>query len=124
MPLSRLDLQPRWSSSIVPHEYGFPGLDKSIRGLAPLETAELHGVVFVTQEEPRLTEAVLDKLPELIAPGQRLFRTTEQEVTVNWKIFVKGFLEGYHIRSTHRETCYPAQFDNLNSSRRSAATAV
>ena len=32
----------------------------------------------------------------------------------NWKIVVEGFLEGYHIRSTHRETFYPVQFDNLN----------
>src|SRR5262249_18756962 len=32
----------------------------------------------------------------------------------NWKILVEGFLEGYHIRSTHRDTFYPIQFDNLN----------
>jgi hypothetical protein len=49
----------------------------------------------------------MDQLPELIAPEQRLFATRE-------KIMLEGFLEGYHIRSTHRETFYPYGFDNLN----------
>lgn len=103
----------------VPHEDGFPGLDKSARGLAPVETSEMSGLVFVTQDDSRPDKAPLDDprladLPELIAPGQRLLVTTEQDVAANWKIVVEGFLEGYHIRSTHRETFYPIQFDNLN----------
>ncbi len=103
----------------VPHEDGFPGLDKSARGLAPVETSEMSGLVFVTQDEPRPDKAPLNDprlvdLHELIAPGQRLLATTEQDVAANWKIVVEGFLEGYHIRSTHRETFYPIQFDNLN----------
>ncbi len=98
----------------VPHEGGFPGLDKAARGLAPVETWERSGLVFVTQDEPHLIEPCLAELPELIAPGQRLLTVTEQEVAANWKIVVEGFLEGYHIRSTHRETFYPIQFDNLN----------
>jgi phenylpropionate dioxygenase-like ring-hydroxylating dioxygenase large terminal subunit len=98
----------------VPHEHGFPGLDKSTRGLAAVETVERHGVVFVTQNEPRLGEARLDELPELIPPNLQLFRTSELDVPANWKILVEGFLEGYHIRPTHRETFYPVQFDNLN----------
>lgn len=103
----------------VPHEDGFPGLDKSARGLTPVETSEMSGLVFVTQDDPRPDKAPLDDprltdLPELIAPGQRLLATTEQDMAANWKIVVEGFLEGYHIRSTHRETFYPIQFDNLN----------
>ncbi len=98
----------------VPHEHGFPGLDKSSRGLVPVETIELRGVVFVTQEEPSLSAACLDEIPRLIPPTQRLFRTIEQDVPANWKILVEGFLEGYHIRPTHQETFYPVQFDNLN----------
>ena len=98
----------------VPHEYGFPGLDKSTRGLVPVETVERHGMVFVTQDTPQLTEPCLDELPELISPALQLLGTNEGELTANWKIVVEGFLEGYHIRSTHRETFYPIQFDNLN----------
>ena len=32
---------------------------------------------------------------------------TDNDVPANWKIVVEGFLEGYHIRSTHAETFYP-----------------
>jgi phenylpropionate dioxygenase-like ring-hydroxylating dioxygenase large terminal subunit len=97
----------------VPHEHGFPGLDKDTRGLAPVETVERHGVVFVTQDEAP-PGASLDDLPELIPPTLRLFRTNELDVPANWKILAEGFLEGYHIRPTHRDTFYPVQFDNLN----------
>jgi phenylpropionate dioxygenase-like ring-hydroxylating dioxygenase large terminal subunit len=98
----------------VPHEHGFPGLDKTTRGLVPVETTERHGVVFVTQEEPRLADTCIDELPELIPPNLQLIGATEIDVPANWKIVVEGFLEGYHIRPTHRETFYPVQFDNLN----------
>jgi phenylpropionate dioxygenase-like ring-hydroxylating dioxygenase large terminal subunit len=98
----------------VPCEYGFPDLDKELHGLAPVFVAEKFGLVFVTQDEPCLTDRSLDQLPELIAAGQRLLATRESEIAANWKIMLEGFLEGYHIRSTHRETFYPYGFDNLN----------
>lgn len=98
----------------VPDDYGFPDLDKELHGLVPVDVSERFGLVFVTQDEPRLTDSSLDQLPELIAPEQRLIGTKESEITANWKIMLEGFLEGYHIRSTHRETFYPYGFDNLN----------
>ncbi len=94
----------------VPHEQGFPGLDKSRHGLVPVAAEERHGLVFVTQEG---AGNPLDALPELIAKDQVLYATTEREVDANWKIFLEGFLEGYHIRSTHPETFLPYGFDNL-----------
>jgi phenylpropionate dioxygenase-like ring-hydroxylating dioxygenase large terminal subunit len=98
----------------VPHEHGFPGLDKSARGLVPLETVEQSGIVFVTQGGPPVAEAHPGELPPLIPPSYRLVDTNEREIPANWKILVEGFLEGYHIRSTHAQTFYPVQFDNLN----------
>jgi phenylpropionate dioxygenase-like ring-hydroxylating dioxygenase large terminal subunit len=98
----------------VPHAHGFPGLDKNARGLVAVEAVERQGIVFITQDTPGITDAELDQLPPLIAPGQRLRTTVESEVRVNWKILVEGFLEGYHIQSTHSQTFYPVQFDNLN----------
>jgi phenylpropionate dioxygenase-like ring-hydroxylating dioxygenase large terminal subunit len=98
----------------VPHEYGFPGLDRSLRGLVPVAAVERHGVVFVAQEPPAGGKAWLDDLPPLIPETYRLVHAGEGEVRVNWKIFVEGFLEGYHIRTTHTDTFYPVQFDNLN----------
>jgi hypothetical protein len=32
----------------------------------------------------------------------------------NWKVFVEQFLEGYHIKSTHKDTFFPLQYDDLN----------
>jgi phenylpropionate dioxygenase-like ring-hydroxylating dioxygenase large terminal subunit len=97
----------------VPHEYGFPSLDKSSRGLIPLATEERHGIVFVTQDEPH-DKTDLAETPQLIPPTYRLVTTNVLDVPANWKILAEGFLEGYHIRSTHRDTFYPRQFDNLN----------
>jgi phenylpropionate dioxygenase-like ring-hydroxylating dioxygenase large terminal subunit len=98
----------------VPHEDGFPGLDKETRGLVPLPTVETRGLVFVTQDAPRPGATALDDLPPLLSPDRVLVQSTEQELPVNWKVFVESFLEGYHIRATHRTTFYPVQFDNLN----------
>jgi hypothetical protein len=33
---------------------------------------------------------------------------------VNWKIYLEGFIEGYHIRATHPESFFPYGYDNLN----------
>jgi phenylpropionate dioxygenase-like ring-hydroxylating dioxygenase large terminal subunit len=97
----------------VPDEHGFPALDKGSRGLVPVVTDERQGIVFLAQQGPQ-GKNDLDRLPELIPPHYRLVETTELEVPANWKILAEGFLEGYHIRSTHRDTFYPVQFDNLN----------
>jgi phenylpropionate dioxygenase-like ring-hydroxylating dioxygenase large terminal subunit len=97
----------------VPHEHGFPGLDNASRGLVPLETAEVGGVVFVRQGAPGADTSLKD-LPELIPPRYRLVSSSDLDVPANWKIAVEGFLEGYHIRTTHAQTFYPVQFDNLN----------
>jgi phenylpropionate dioxygenase-like ring-hydroxylating dioxygenase large terminal subunit len=95
----------------VPHEEGFPGLDKSTHGLVPVHAEERLGLVFVCQEK----ENSIDKeLPHLLRPDQPLFATTERELEVNWKVFLEGFIEGYHIRFTHPESFFPYGFDNLN----------
>jgi phenylpropionate dioxygenase-like ring-hydroxylating dioxygenase large terminal subunit len=98
----------------VPHEYGFPDLDQDGRGLAPVTATERQGLVFVTQRETSTCDASLEELPSMIPASHKIRRTTEIEVSANWKIFAEGFLEGYHIRPLHRDTFYPVQFDNLN----------
>jgi phenylpropionate dioxygenase-like ring-hydroxylating dioxygenase large terminal subunit len=97
----------------VPDADGFPGLDRATRGLVPVDAAEHRGLVFVTQDEPRI-DARLDELPPLLSGEYRLLSVSEIEIPVNWKVFVEGFLEGYHIRSTHPQTFYPVQYDNVN----------
>lgn len=95
----------------VPHEEGFPGLDKRERGLVPLRVIERLGLVFVAQGEEARWE--LDAMPELAAADLKLHRTETAEVEANWKVLAEGFLEGYHLRATHAETFYPRQYDNI-----------
>ena len=98
----------------IPHEHGFPAIDKQNRGLMPIFTCEEHhGMVFVNQDGPASTEPRMGGIPELIPSAQRLIHTATDEIAANWKILAEGFLEGYHLRTTHRDTFYPAQFDNL-----------
>jgi phenylpropionate dioxygenase-like ring-hydroxylating dioxygenase large terminal subunit len=98
----------------VPHEHGFPGLERERHGLVPVESVERHGMVFVAQDPKAGDLAALDLLPELIGEGQRLFASREFSIPANWKIFLEGFLEGYHIKTTHPTSFYPYGFDNLN----------
>jgi len=97
----------------VPHEHGFPGLDKSTHGLVPVHAVERNGLVFVTIDAPA-PQATLDDLPDLIGDDQRMMRTTSRDTEANWKIALEGFIEGYHIRATHPESFLPYGFDNLN----------
>jgi phenylpropionate dioxygenase-like ring-hydroxylating dioxygenase large terminal subunit len=98
----------------VPHEaQGFPDLDKTAHGLKQVHTAEHGGLIFVTQDgapEP----GALDAIPALIGADQLVYSSGTRETTANWKIVLEGFLEGYHIRTTHPESFLPYGFDNLN----------
>jgi phenylpropionate dioxygenase-like ring-hydroxylating dioxygenase large terminal subunit len=96
----------------VPHEHGFPGLDKATHGLAPVSAVERGGLVFVAQDEAADTEDQ-NEVPDLFGPEWRLIGAASSEIPVNWKIATEGVLEGYHIRATHMQTFYPRQYDNL-----------
>ncbi|HEX4251937.1 MAG TPA: aromatic ring-hydroxylating dioxygenase subunit alpha [Pseudonocardia sp.] len=98
----------------VPHGHGFPELEADRRGLVEVPAVERAGLVFVTQEQPAFADTGLGELDRVLPAGSRLVRTTVQEIPANWKILMEGFLEGYHLRATHRSTFYPRQFDNLN----------
>lgn len=99
----------------IPHADGFPGVDRSESGLTPLEATERGGIVFVSQQPatPAMRDE-LDQLPMLVPERFRFVKVDQLDVAANWKITVEGFLEGYHIRSTHPDTFYPIQYDNLN----------
>ncbi|HYM33854.1 MAG TPA: SRPBCC family protein [Steroidobacteraceae bacterium] len=102
----------------VPHESGFPGLDKSQHGLAALSVVERNGIVFVNQtgvdQSGEASRDELNDLPELIDASWKLHKMATRESEANWKIVLEGFLEGYHIRTTHAGTFYQYGFDNLN----------
>ncbi len=98
----------------VPHEKaGFPDLDKSAHGLKQVHAAEHAGMVFVTQEGEPGADYFTD-IPAIIGADQLVYSSNMRETPANWKIMLEGFLEGYHIRTTHPESFLPYGFDNLN----------
>ena len=50
---------------------------------------------------------------DVLRPDPRVSVTSTAK-PMNWKVLVEQFLEGYHIRSTHRGTFFPLQYDDLN----------
>lgn len=98
----------------VPHEHGFPALDKADNGLVPLHSVDVRsGLVFITQDEP-VGLGALESLPALLTDDQVIFESEEKVEEVNWKLTAEGTLEGYHIKPTHRESFFPFGYDNLN----------
>ena len=99
----------------IPHEEGFPGVRKCDHGLAEIAAIEHGGIVFIAQTPMWASPfGDLAEIPPLLSEDLTLVSATEQETRANWKIAAEGFLEGYHIYATHRETFFPVQFDNLN----------
>lgn len=96
----------------IPHDRGFPQVDKSEFGLVPVAVEERHGLVFITQDQP-ISRGALDNLFDVITPDQQLFNSTDKTTDVNWKLNAEATLEGYHIKPTHPETFYPYGYDNL-----------
>ena len=98
--------------SHIPHDRGFPQVEKDNFSLVPVTVEERHGLVFVTQDEP-VGRGTLENLFDLISPDQELFEASEKIDDVNWKLNAEATLEGYHIKPTHPETFYPYGYDNL-----------
>jgi phenylpropionate dioxygenase-like ring-hydroxylating dioxygenase large terminal subunit len=104
----------------VTHAEGFPGFDLGANGLVAVRADEVLGLVFITQDQRASSNgdaaftAPWDGLPELVAPTQELLHSNSGEVAVNWKVYLEGFIEGYHIRPAHPKTFFPYGYDNLN----------
>jgi choline monooxygenase len=108
--------------SHVPHAEAFPDLDTSFRGLVEVDSREVDGLIVIgplTSPGPHADaamSALADGSPwrDKLMPATRLFTVRPAARTMNWKVLVEQFLEGYHIRTTHKDTFYPLQYDDLN----------
>lgn len=111
----------------VPHDDAFPDLDMPGRGLVEVESREVDGLIVIGPLDPPATDswqphadaafaALSDGGPwrDKLLPAQKLLLVDATARQMNWKIVVEQFLEGYHIRSTHKDTFYPIQYDDLN----------
>ncbi|MCV7398659.1 Rieske 2Fe-2S domain-containing protein [Mycobacterium fragae] len=114
------------SLSHVPHVEAFPGLDMSTRGLVEVESREVDGLIVIGSLDPpptgspRLTDAAMTALADgspwrdKLLPAEKLLLVNATARQMNWKVLVEQFLEGYHIRSTHKDTFFSLQYDDLN----------
>jgi phenylpropionate dioxygenase-like ring-hydroxylating dioxygenase large terminal subunit len=102
------------SLKTIPHADGFPKLDMNAHGLVPVRADEQLGLVFVTQDATSTEPTPWSDMPELAAAGQELLDSRSGEMDVNWKVYLEGFLEGYHIKPAHPKSFYPYGYDNLN----------
>ncbi|MBV8965974.1 MAG: aromatic ring-hydroxylating dioxygenase subunit alpha, partial [Mycobacteriaceae bacterium] len=115
------------SLSHVPHPDAFPGLDMSTRGLVEVASCEVDGLIVLgpldtpsgasAQASANSAMAALtDGSPwrDKLLPAERLLYVESTLRELNWKVLVEQFLEGYHIRSTHANTFFPLQYDDLN----------
>src|SRR5882757_9709957 len=108
------------SLSHVPHANAFPDLDMSTRALIEVESREVDGLIVSGTLDPPATgtsqehadaamAALADGSPwrDKLLPAERLVAVRPTLRSMNWKVLVEQFLEGYHIRSTHKDTFYP-----------------
>jgi phenylpropionate dioxygenase-like ring-hydroxylating dioxygenase large terminal subunit len=103
----------------VPHAHGFVDLDDRQRDLVSIPAVERFGSIWIScdRSSPLDVDAHLGALgPQIAALAldrHEIYEEYEQLTAMNWKLVIDGFLEAYHIRSTHRDTFYSAVFDNL-----------
>lgn len=106
----------------VPHQEAFPDLDVPARGLVEVNSHEVDGLIVIealdSALEPRddALAWLTDGTPwrDKLLPAQRLVYVDSTVRRMNWKVLVEQFLEGYHIRSTHKDSFFPLQYDDLN----------
>jgi hypothetical protein len=97
----------------------------SARGLVEVESREVDGLIVIGALDPvgarqdcfdEAMAALADGTPwrDKVLPAERLVYVQSTPRAMNWKVLVEQFLEGYHIRSTHQDTFFPLQYDDLN----------
>jgi phenylpropionate dioxygenase-like ring-hydroxylating dioxygenase large terminal subunit len=103
----------------VPHEAAFASCNLERRDLVPVKAEERHGLVWVALDPGAPDVAShLGEIDEEVgafgfarhAVGHRVVR----EQRGNWKFLMEAFLDGYHVRTLHRDTIYPYFLDARN----------
>jgi len=96
----------------IPGQEGFPGVNPEEHGLVQVSAQEKGGIVYVMQEGEITPEMLHDSL-DFFMPEQALFEQTTFTDEANWKLLTETAMEGYHIKSLHKETFFPYGLDNI-----------
>ena len=97
----------------IPGEDGFPDLNKDDHGLVEVSAIEKGGIIYV-QQDGQIDINSLEKCLDYFTDDQEMFQQGEVTDKANWKLLTETLLEGYHIKSLHRDTFYPYGLDNIN----------
>ena len=97
----------------IPGEDGFPDFNKDDHGLVEVSAIEKGGIVYV-QQDGQIDINSLEKCLDYFTDDQEMFQQGEVTDKANWKLLTETLLEGYHIKSLHRDTFYPYGLDNIN----------
>jgi len=97
----------------IPGSDGFPGVDPLEHGLKQVNAVEKGGIVYVCQDG-EIHKKFLDEALDYFTDEQALINQSEIEDQANWKILHETLLEGYHIKTLHKDTFFPYGLDNIN----------
>jgi phenylpropionate dioxygenase-like ring-hydroxylating dioxygenase large terminal subunit len=93
-----------------PHACAFAPEVTNGRNLVPVHAEERHGIVWCSLDAAISAASHLGEIDDEIASLRfdRCFvrNRVVREHRGNWKMLVEGFLDGYHIRTLHRDTVY------------------
>ncbi|MCH1553704.1 MAG: aromatic ring-hydroxylating dioxygenase subunit alpha [Luminiphilus sp.] len=97
----------------IPGREAFPNLASDAPGLTEVSATEKGGLVYV-QQEGEIDSALMTYSLDFFGDEQICFHQSETTDEANWKLLTETLLEGYHIKSLHRESFYPFGLDNIN----------
>ena len=97
----------------IPGKEAFPQLASDAPGLIEVSAIEKGGLVYVQQEGEIDSDPMTHAL-DFFVDGQICFHQSETTDEANWKLLTETLLEGYHIKSLHRDSFYPFGLDNIN----------
>ena len=97
----------------IPGQAGFPALDRDQHHLVEISAIERGGIIYV-QQEGEIDPSTLEYALDYFSADQPLFEQKVLTDSANWKLLYETLMEGYHIKSLHRESFYPFGYDNLN----------
>jgi len=97
----------------IPGSDGFPGVDPLEHGLKQINAVEKGGIVYVCQDG-EIHKKFLGEALDYFTDEQALINQSEIEDQANWKILHETLLEGYHIKTLHKDTFFPYGLDNIN----------
>ena len=96
----------------IPGHSGFPGVELEENGLVEVGALEKGGLVYVNQSGA-IDPSMLESVPDFFASEQRFFDQSEYIDEANWKLLAETTMEGYHIKSLHKQSFYPYGLDNI-----------